>query len=157
MDLFFLRHGAAFEREAWNGSDDARPLTAEGVTGIEREAKALANLKVRPTRILTSPLIRARQTAEIIAEGLGLDAAAEESLLAPGFTTEALRRILAAQPRADSLLFVGHEPDFSLVVEHLIGGGRVELKKGGIARVRIDDSTTPRGTLLWLLPPRVLS
>jgi phosphohistidine phosphatase len=158
MELYFLRHGDAGSREQWKGGDSQRPLSEEGERRMQREASALALLRPSVQLILTSPLVRARQTAQIAARALGMeDRLEEDERLAPGFGTEELSRILSEHRDLRGLMLVGHEPDFSQVISACIGGGRVECKKGALARVDIDDPRSPSGTLAWLVPPRVLA
>ncbi len=156
MILYFVRHGVAENREEWFESDDLRPLTEDGEKRMRAAARWMGKLGVRPAVILTSPLVRARQTADILAEVLS--APVEESpALEPGFGISALGELLKAYPDADSLLLVGHEPDFSATIEGLMGGGRVSVKKGSLIRVDLFSTTPPRGQLIWNIPPRMLT
>lgn len=156
MRLYFLRHGKAESRSSWGGDDGLRPLTADGEATMRREAVALSRLGVQPAVIITSPLARARRTADIVAEGLGMsDAVVEDERLAHGFDARGLAAIVAGHYPAASVMLVGHEPEFSAVVSELIGGGAVVMKKGGLARVDVADGTL-RGELAWLLTPAVL-
>jgi len=158
MDLYFLRHGDALGKEEWKGDDNARALSDEGVACMRREAKTLVGLSLGISLILSSPLARAVKTAEIVAAALGLkDSLRTDKRLAPGFDPPALREILADHAEVGALMLVGHEPDFSETIADCIGGGRVECKKGGLARLDITDTLRPRGSLVWLLPPRVLA
>jgi phosphohistidine phosphatase len=158
MDLYFLRHGDALGKDEWKGDDNARVLSEEGVARIRREAKTLAELSLGISLILSSPLIRAMKTAEIMASALGLEGSfLAEKRLSPGFDMPKLEDILADHAEVGALMLVGHEPDFSEVIAACIGGGRVECKKGGLARLDITDPPKPKGSLLWLLPPRVLA
>ncbi len=96
MKVYFLRHGKA-DRSQWDGDDDARPLTAEGEEAMRREAKALRALGLAPDVIVTSPLARARRTAELVADGLGLGGrVVVDDRLAPGFDVRRLEQVLAA-------------------------------------------------------------
>ena len=157
MEIYFLRHGDAGSRESWKGSDDSRPLSNEGAARIEREASGLALLRPSLDLIITSPLVRARQTAEIVARRLNLmDALAKDERLAPGFGAADLDSIMREHRALTALMLVGHEPDFSTVIAACIGGGRVECKKGSLARVDFQDPSSLSGLLVWLLPPRVL-
>ena len=132
MEVYFLRHGRALDREEWGEDDRLRPLTDEGIAGIKQEAKALRRLGVRVDRILTSPLVRARQTAEIVAQELGVcETLSEDGRLAPGLTGSTLGQILGENASLRALMFVGHEPDFSMAIGRLTGGTEVALKKGG--------------------------
>jgi phosphohistidine phosphatase len=160
MKLYFLRHGIAYEREAWQGeNDELRPLTDEGVEDMKREARTLRNMGLKLDTIVTSPLVRARQTAKIVAKKLEMDVQ-EDVLLKPGFDVEALGALLARHSAARRLMLVGHEPDFSRTIAQLIGGGTVAMAKGGLARVDTDDDAAHnrllRGTLIWLLTPKLL-
>jgi len=158
MEIYFLRHGDAGSRETWKGSDASRPLSDEGAARMEREALTLALLRLPLDRILTSPLVRARQTAEIVARRLNLlDALEEDDRLSSGFGTAELSRIVREHRGLTALMLVGHEPDFSSVISACIGGGRVECKKGCLVRVDIEDPASLEGILVWLLPPRVLA
>jgi phosphohistidine phosphatase len=157
VTLYFLRHGQAGNRAEWQGDDSARPLTTDGKRRMQREAAAIRALGVSPEVILSSPLVRAQQTAEILAEGLDLrDRLVTDRRLGPGFDPRQLKALLAAHRDASALLLVGHEPDFSDTISRLIGGGRLDVKKGGLALVELEDRTALAGRLLWLLPPRVL-
>lgn len=156
MKLYFLRHGLAWNREEWAGEDADRPLTEEGKTRMAREAKTIAKLELGLTAIITSPLVRAYQTAEIVARELQmLDQLVKDERVSPGFGSDQLGEILRAHPKADALMLVGHEPDFSDLISCLIGGGRVECKKGGLALVDL-DTTSLKGELVWLIPPKAL-
>jgi phosphohistidine phosphatase len=158
MEIYFLRHGDAVKKSGGKGGDGERPLSTEGTALITREAGAIALLRLGLDLIMTSPLVRARQTAEIVARELRLPGAlAIDERLAPGFGPNALLSILREHRANTALLLVGHEPDFSQTIAACIGGGRVECGKGGLARVDLDDPDSIRGTLAWLLPARVLA
>jgi phosphohistidine phosphatase len=152
MKLYFLRHGQA-NWEQWDRPDDERPLTKKGRKEVESVAGALKSLKVRPQEILSSPLPRAAETAQIVAQKLDIDLA-ETPLLAPGFGLHSLRQLLTAHPERD-LMLVGHEPDFSLALAQLTGG-TVRMVKAGLARVDMENPTDLRGELVWLIPPKIL-
>jgi phosphohistidine phosphatase len=153
MELYFLRHGVAEDRSP-DGSDFARRLTAEGVEKLRAAHAGLARLKVQPNLLLTSPLVRARQTAEIVGRQLGVPITVSE-VLAPGCDAGRLLGVLREHPRSDRVMVVGHEPDFSEMIGALTGGSRVEMKKGALARVDL-ELDTGWGLLVWLLPPRAL-
>lgn len=148
MTLYLLRHGEADWPE-WDKPDDERPLTKKGKKEMRRVAEFLRKLQVAPSLILSSPLPRAWQTAEIVAEYLGVELR-EENALRPGFNPARFQTILRRNQDAE-LMIVGHEPDFSAVIRALTGGN-VKLAKAGIARVDLDGAT---GRLIWLLPPKV--
>jgi phosphohistidine phosphatase len=118
MELYFLRHGEADWPE-WKKSDDERPLTKRGKREMRDVAKFLDRLKVRPNLIVTSPLPRAAQTAEIAADYLKAKLRKDE-LLAPGFGASKLATVLSGIG-ARVLMLVGHEPDFTQVISELTG------------------------------------
>jgi phosphohistidine phosphatase len=156
MQVYFLRHGEA--EKNGQGEDSERPLSRDGVARMKQEASAIAGLDLGIQLIVTSPLARARQTADIVARELHLrESLAIDDRLAPGFGRDALVQVLKKHAGRKSLMLVGHDPDFSEMIAACIGGGRVECKKGGFARVDIDDPSSLRGTLIWLVPPRVLA
>jgi phosphohistidine phosphatase len=155
--VYFLRHGKAESRSEWCGDDGERPLTAEGEEALRREAQAMRALDLGLDAIVTSPLARARRTAEIVADGLGLRGRLEEDeRLAHGFDVRRLEQVLAAHESAGVLMVVGHEPDFSATVAELIGGGDIVMKKGGLARVDVTAPVAGGGELVWLLTPPLL-
>jgi phosphohistidine phosphatase len=149
MKLCFLRHGEA-DWPNWNKPDDERPLTERGRKEMKRVAKFLQRLKFSADAILTSPLPRASQTAEIVAERLGIELKTETAL-AHGFNVERLRRLLG-KAGADCVMVVGHEPEFSEVIKELTGG-EVKLSKAGVALLEVNRECTS-GKLLWLFPPK---
>jgi phosphohistidine phosphatase len=149
MNLYFLRHGQA-DWPKWEGPDDDRPLTQAGRDEMEQVAQLLVRLKVAPDFILTSPLPRAVQTAEIAAKHLKIKWR-EEKLLEPGFGMSRLARLQKEHPDQD-LMLVGHEDDFSLTIGALTGG-RVKVAKAGFVLVELD--APDRGRLRWLFPPKV--
>ena len=149
MELYFLRHGEA-DWPDWKKSDDERPLTKRGKREMRDVAKFLDRLKVRPDLIVTSPLPRAAQTAEIAADYLKAKLRKDE-LLAPGFGPSKLRTVLKRH-RAKVLMLVGHEPDFTQVISELTGAS-LKLSKGGVALLDVDPESE-EGKLLWLFPPK---
>lgn len=155
MKIYFLRHGIAADREEWQGSDEERPLTKEGRRCMKREAKAIEKLDLRIEALITSPLARAKETAEFIADHLDLEAI-EDERLRPGFDVDALKNVVADRFNMKAIMLVGHEPDFSETISHLIGGGRIDLKKGALACVDVENPAAMQGDLLLLAPPKVL-
>jgi phosphohistidine phosphatase len=147
MKLYFVRHGIA---EEGNGIDDAaRKLTKEGIEQLRTSAKVMATLKIKPAHIYTSPRVRARQTAEIIGEALGIPVEIREEVNF-SFSLRAVESLVSG----DDVMFVGHEPSFSDTVGELTGS-QVVMKKGGLARVDVYSHMPLRGALVWLIAPRV--
>jgi phosphohistidine phosphatase len=155
MELYFLRHGIAADRGPEGSGDAGRPLTEEGIIKMERAVRALPRIEVIPDALISSPLVRARETADIVARHLKLDMRIDDAL-SPGCSLERLLPLLKPYATAQQVMVVGHEPDFSEMIAALTGGSRVVLKKGGLARVDLYDLETGYGVLMCLLPPRVL-
>ena len=150
MQLYFLRHGEA-DWPGWTGPDDERPLTDFGKKEVRQVAKFLDRLNVNPDLIVSSPLPRALQTAEVAAEQLKTKLRQDEAL-EPGFGISELSTLLKRH-HSKALMLVGHEPDFSSVISALTGGF-IKMSKAGIALVDLDPETE-KGRLLWLFPPKV--
>jgi phosphohistidine phosphatase len=144
--LWLLRHGEAEPHHV--RSDDERRLTARGEDQARVAGRALANLEITFQAVYTSPKIRARDTAKLACEALGCQPVEHEPLRQGLSAADALE-LLHADER---ILLVGHEPDFSQVVYDLTGG-RSDMKKGGVAGMRMDGG---RGELIVLLRPREL-
>lgn len=149
--LWFLRHG---EAEPHGARDDCdRRLTARGEEQATQAGQALAALGCSFAHVLTSPKVRAVDTARLAAGPLGSEPV-EHGPLAEGFDRDDALELLLAVGAGERLLVVGHEPDFSQVA-HDLTGARVDFKKGGIAAVRMDGA---RGSeLIVLLRPRELA
>ena len=160
MHLYFLRHGKAGDRNEWTGSDFDRPLTAAGTDELRAAALGLRALDVKLDALLSSPLVRAWRTAEIVAAALGLPVT-EAPTLAPGCDLDRLAAALKPHGIASSVMVVGHEPDFSTLIGLLIARrgatAAVEMKKGACCRVDVSgslaggDALAGHGTLIWLL------
>jgi phosphohistidine phosphatase len=157
-ELYLVRHGVAKERgNSW--PDDAkRPLTEDGIDRMRKAARGLAKLGVRFDIILTSPFVRARQTADILAEVYDEKppVVVVESL-APGGTLQAIIADVERHGRASRLALVGHEPDVGELAARLAGARYpLEFKKGSVCR--IDHKTFPAGPgrLRWFVTAKVL-
>jgi phosphohistidine phosphatase len=149
QQLWLLRHGEAEPHDARPDAD--RRLTDRGREQSRVAGRALAALKVQIHLAFTSPKVRARDTALLACESLGVEPIDHAALFA-GFDVADAIELMAAAGADQRVLVVGHEPDFSQVV-HDLTGGRIDLKKGGVAAVRLDGT---RGELIGLLRPREL-
>jgi phosphohistidine phosphatase len=157
LKLYFLRHGQAGNRLEWHGDDSKRPLTVEGKKRMQREAATIWKLELPLDVIISSPLVRALQTAEIVAKARGSAARLiTDDRLATGLGPKELAAIVAEHRDARGLMLVGHEPDFSQTISHVTGGGRMAIKKGALAYVEVPDPASLKGTLVWLIPAKVL-
>ncbi len=154
MRLYFFRHGLAHTPDDPTFPDHLRALTDEGIIRTRRAARVLRMLDLDPERLYSSPLVRARQTADILGQTLGVAVQVRDEL-APGFNMGALEALTHDLGTDDEVLLVGHEPDFSEMVAELTDGCHVEMKKGGLARVDVDSYHPLRGSLIWLIAPKI--
>ncbi len=161
MKLYLLRHGeAADHSDPRQPNDAARPLTPKGRKRTRQLANALRQLEISFDVIFSSPLLRAQQTAEIVARSLDLENKLRlTNHLAPGGTfVDLLAQLEHARAQAKAVLLVGHEPYLSGLISLLCTGGptlAVEMKKGGLCRLEMETVKAGRcATLEWLLNPR---
>src|SRR5262245_29805654 len=158
-ELYLIRHGIAEERgDAWP-DDSKRPLSAEGMTRMRKSMRGLARLELTIDVILTSPLVRTRQTAEIVAAGLQpRPSIIAVDSLAPGGSQAAIFADLEKHSRKMRLGIVGHEPGIGELAARLIGSRHaVEFKKGAICRIDVDElPPSGPGELRWFLTPKAL-
>ncbi len=165
MNLYFLRHGLAVKRDPQRFPDDSRrPLLMKGEERIRLCCDALRALEVSFDRILSSPYPRASQTAEIVAAALDLKKRLEfRDELIPGGDPQVLIRYMnQLRPVPENVLLVGHEPDLSRFISHLICGGpaaAIAMKKGGLAKLVIAAELRYArcATLAWLLTPKQMA
>jgi len=159
LELYLIRHGIAAERGADYPDDSKRPLTADGIARLKKSAKALADLEVDFDQIISSPLVRTKQTADIIAQGLPSKPPVTMSdSLAPAGTPSAVFQELAKHMRKGRIALVGHEPNLGELAARLIGARMpLAFKKGGVCRIDF-DVFPPKGTgsLRWLITPKML-
>jgi phosphohistidine phosphatase SixA len=152
--LHLLRHAHAGDPEAWQGPDASRPLSDKGRAQSERLGRLLAD-RFRPDLLLTSPKLRAFQTAEIVGDRLGVVVVVEDRLGGP-LDEARLEAILADHGDPSTPLLVGHDPDFSELVESL-SGTNVPMRKGALARIDVERPLRSGGGILrWLVPPDLL-
>lgn len=163
MNLLVVRHAVAEERETWHarGRDDfLRPLTADGRRKMREAARGIVRLVDPPQALATSPLVRAKETADILARAFGVPAADEIEALEPGQPPQALLGFLRARERQGLAAVVGHEPHLGLLVSWLLAGRSrafVQLKKGGACLLDLGTRPGPgRAELLWLAVPAQL-
>jgi phosphohistidine phosphatase len=150
MKLYFFRHGIAEDAVK---DDFSRKLTAHGATRVKTAAQALAKLGLKPAHIYSSPRVRAKQTAELLAKALDVPVEEREELNFD-FDMKQLEKLLVGAGADDAIILVGHEPTFSNTMRDLTGG-EIEMKKGGCARVDAETEPMLHGTLVWLIAPKV--
>lgn len=161
-ELCILRHGIAVERGSAGYADDSkRPLTPEGRKKMQEIAAGLTRLGFKPDWIVSSTLVRAAETAQIVAESLGSRLPVEYcEALRPGGSPESLITFLSKHLDHKRVLVVGHEPDLSEMAARLVGAGphaHFAFKKGGCCLISFDEFPPKSpGRLVWWLTPRVL-
>lgn len=161
VELYLVRHGLAGERGPAFPDDRLRPLTAEGAARFRQAVRGLAALDVSLDLVLTSPLVRARQTAELLVAGLPSHPRLEVvDALAPGGRLPLVLEAIAQQVRQRHarIALVGHEPDLGELAARLLGArGTVQFKKGAVCCIELHGrSAAGPGTLRWHAPPRLL-
>ena len=155
-ELCLLRHAHAGDSMTWDQADELRPLTEKGRRQAERVGRLLAGAGFVPDALLTSPLVRARETAEIVGDVLGVRVREEPRLGAP-LDLAVLDAILDDAGRPRRVLIVGHDPDFSELVSELVGGSPIFMRKGALALIDVERPLEPGGgDLRWLVPPDLL-
>jgi phosphohistidine phosphatase len=159
LELYLIRHGVAADRGEEFPDDSKRPLTSSGIARLRKEAKALDALGVGFDHIITSPLVRTRQTADVFVEMLKSKPSLSMSdALAPAGAPTAVVQELGKHMRKARIALVGHEPNIGELAARLIGARTpIEFKKGAICR--IDFEVFPPkgiGQLRWFITPRML-
>jgi phosphohistidine phosphatase len=159
IELYLIRHGVAEERgEEWP-DDTKRPLSQEGIAKLRKAARALTRLDVKFDVIVTSPLVRTRQTAEVIAAGLEPHPhIVTADSLAPGASAAAVIADLEKQAKRSRVALVGHEPGIGELAARLIGARHpIGFKKGAICRIDVEAlPPSGPGDLRWFLTPKLL-
>jgi phosphohistidine phosphatase len=162
MKIYLMRHGVAVETEDANFAvDSQRPLTANGRAHIDKIARALKKMEVKPNLILSSPYVRAEQTAAILAKEFNLQKHLILSeLLVPEGKAEEIIDAIVENFMADEILIVSHEPCLSLLASFLASGGldmAINLRKGGVCCLLAGDlRIEPYAAIEWLLTPKIL-
>jgi phosphohistidine phosphatase len=157
MQIWLVRHALAAERDEFDGPDGERPLTARGIKEFRGFARWLAEEVAPPNAVITSPLVRAVETAEILRKAFDLrktDLALADGLR-PG-AEPAMLIELARQAATGVVAFVGHEPDLSRALSDFVGGGSFAFGKGYAAAIEFIAAPAPgRGSLCWFVGPRL--
>lgn len=160
MLLYLMRHGIAIDREDANcPPDPERHLTPKGAAKTREVAQGLRGLGIKPKAPLSSPYLRALQTAEIVCNELGLSPGKlqrTKALLPEAPPAELLREL--KKVKAEEVICFGHAPNLDLVIAYALGAAQpvTLLKKAGVACLELESPAAGRGVLLWLAPPRLL-
>lgn len=161
MDLYVVRHGIAIDREDPKcPPDPERYLTEEGIEKTKRVAAAVAAFREGPDALLSSPYVRATQTAEIFAAALDYpkQKIQRTDLLLPGAEPTVFFRELAKNKHTSTLFIFGHGPQLDEIIATAVGSRHriTSLKKAGVALIELKRVSPPSGQLLWLAPPKLL-
>jgi phosphohistidine phosphatase len=155
LELHLLRHADAGDPGRSTGSDAERPLSGKGRRQAERLGALLAGAGLSPDLILTSPKLRAVQTATIVGQAVDVDVR-EDARLGGPLTISTVAGILADAGSPDRPMLVGHDPDFSDLASELVGMA-VALRKCALVRIDVEGPIAPgAGVLRWLVPPEIL-
>lgn len=161
MKLYILRHGDAVEHGDPRYKENERPLTPKGIQRTKQLAHMLREMETSIEVILSSPLARARQTAEIVARGLKGKLEFTEHLSLSGSMQKLVESINALRPSPASVMLVGHEPYLSGFISLLCIGGPnlpLKLKKGALCRMQVERLSCGQCAVLeWLLQPRLIA
>jgi phosphohistidine phosphatase len=159
LELYLIRHGIAAERGDEYPDDSKRPLTTEGIAALRKEVKALDALAIGFDHVITSPLVRAKQTAEVFVQHSSSKPSLSTSdALAPAGSSASVVQEIVKQARKGRIALVGHEPNLGELAARLIGSkAPLEFKKGGICRIDF-EVLPPKGIghLRWFVTPKML-
>ena len=156
IELHLLRHDHAGDSMTWDGPDERRPLSDKGEKQADRLGRFLAGVGFATDAVITSPKVRAAQTAEIVARHL-LVPVVVDARLAGGFDVEIVEAMLRDAGDPIRPVLVGHDPDFTDLVETLTGSAAVTMKKGAMLRIDIERPLAAgSGSLAWLVTPDLL-
>ena len=157
LELYLLRHADAGDPGAWTRPDAERPLSAKGHRQAERMGRHLAALGLVPDAIVSSPKIRAAETAAAVSAAVGCPVV-EDPRLAGMLDLPDVEAILRDHGRPARIMLVGHDPDFSDLLSVLVGATSLAMRKGALARIDHVGPLEPgSGTLRWLIPPDALT
>ena len=159
MELYLIRHGVAAERGKDWPDDSQRPLTPDGIARLRKAARGLNAIGVGFDQMVTSPLVRTRQTADVIAEELKVrPPIATSDALAPAGSSASVIQEITKHVRKARVALVGHEPNLGELAAQLIGARTpLEFKKGGVCRIDFDMLPPKGGGMLrWFLTPKML-
>ncbi len=158
MIIYLVRHAVAMEREDWDGSDEARPLTEEGTERMKEAARGLLKMGLKADRVFSSPLKRARQTADILVKELGMAKIELIDSLAPGNAPPYVLKELDSLKADGDVMLAGHEPDMGHLAAFFLGAGRqIPFKKGAIMAIEFEGRPGQgKGKFLWYMPTKIM-
>jgi phosphohistidine phosphatase len=157
MRVLFVRHAPALSRASWLRDDMERPLSDKGIIGAKKLFKEFAKIYDAPSVVYSSEALRAKETAQLFSKSFKGARIVESSLLNPGATFESFKNLLADE-KSECVAVVGHEPDFSDILSHILASGAtvsIDVKKSSMIEVEINEEF--RGTLKAMLPPKIFA
>ena len=155
-EIYILRHGHAEQVENIINDFD-RALTVEGIEKINRLGSFFNTLETKLEIVLSSPFLRAKQTAEILVSNLNPKPEIKiVDFLSCGASSKDISKGLLDYSTNKSILIVGHSPDLDVFLGKLIGAGKVNLKKGALAKVNFENNIEISGELEWLITPKIV-
>jgi phosphohistidine phosphatase len=156
LELYLLRHAHAGDSAKWDGPDSERPLSPKGRRQAERLGAFLAERGFAPDAIVTSPKVRAVQTAQLVADALGIAVSVDDRLGGPLDPYDI--GAIVEHVGGTSVVLVGHDPDFSDLCAALSGTEFLPMKKGALARIDMSLPVAAGGGILrWLVPPELIA
>lgn len=156
LELYLLRHAHAGDSSKWDGPDSERPLSPKGRRQAERLGSFLAERGFAPDAIVTSPKLRALQTAQLVGDALGIAVSVDDRLAGPLEPDDV--GDIAERVGGTSVVLVGHDPDFSDLCAALSGTEFLPMRKGTLARIDMALPVAPGGGILrWLVPPELIA
>ena len=158
MTVYFLRHASAGQHTMNASQDEKRPLDEDGIKQSHDVGRALKALKIGVDAIISSPLTRALQTAEIVGEEIGHKKIVKDAALRPDASYEDFQKLLGKFAGKKEIIVAGHNPNLTEFLNHLLADGdgfhMIDMKKGAVAKVEIESSGGPK--LAWYMPPKVI-
>jgi phosphohistidine phosphatase len=159
VEIYLVRHAIAADRGSEWPNDEKRPLTERGVHRFKEEVAGLRSLDVSIDEVISSPLVRAKQTADLLAAGMEKKPVVRIlKALEPGHSPASVMSQVARLARRSRIAIVGHEPDLGELAAHIIGASRpLPFRKGSICRIDLESLTSKRaGSLIWFVTPKIL-
>jgi phosphohistidine phosphatase len=157
MEIYLVRHGEYTDLGSRTLEEDSvNELSAVGIDKLRRQAQILAAWQLPIDRIVSSPFVRARQTADILAASLQMPIEEHVALTRTRFNVQGLQQLVHTYASSQHLMLVGHESDLSTVAAAITGGSQIELARGGIIRITLTSHEPLAGKLVWLLAPEIM-
>ncbi len=155
MRVFFIRHAPALSRVSWLRDDMERPLSDKGIIGAKKLFKEFSKIYDAPSVIYSSQALRAKETAQLLSKSFKGARLIESPFLNPGATFDSFKNLLADE-KSECVAVVGHEPDFSIILSHILASGAtvsIDIKKSSLIEIELNEDF--KGTLKAVIPPKI--